>query len=333
MIYSSVIGRSTMPFQFYLGGRGIGKTFSCLEDVAKEGTPCTMWARRYAEEMEQICESGLFANLQKKGKALDMTSRMKKKSTVGEILRGDEVVGYCTGVSAFAKKRGIDYPQVQRIIVDEISPEEHRPYFRGEGKALFNMYESINRNREFDGEPPVQLICLSNCIKLSTPAFLQIPGFIASVQDMIAKREFRRTLKEQCCYIEIMDNKAFAEAKSKTALYRLLGENSEITRSNVRNEFVKDDFTVVRPRKSVSINEYIPIIKYMDISIYQHKSTGDYYVSGEDSSAPLKLVESQHDLLKRHFGIPFRCAIAARRIKFASYDLFILLCSLLDYKL
>lgn len=333
MIYSSVIGRSSMPFQFFLGGRGIGKTYSALEDVAREGSPCTMWARRYAEEMAEICESGLFVNLQQNGKALDMHAEMAKKGTVGKIYRGDDPVGYCTGISNFAKKRGIDYPDVERIIVDEISPEEHRPFFRGEGKALFNMYESINRNREFDGRPPVQMICLSNCIKLSTPAFLQIPGFIEALQQMIARHEYRRTLKDQCCYIEIMDNKVFAQAKSQTALYRLLGTKSEITRSNINNEFVKDDFSVVRSRKSVNINEYVPLIKYLDLSIFRHKSSGEFYVSDEDSSAPLKLVESQRELLKRHFGIDFRCAVAARKIKFASYDLYILMCSILDYKL
>lgn len=332
MIYSTVIGRSDMPFQLFLGGRGIGKTFSALEDVANNTEECTLWCRRYGDEMADVCEGGLFTALQAKGKALNMRAEMKKTAAIGYIYRDDEKVGYVTGISCFAKKRGVDYPDITRIIVDEISPEEHRPYFKGEGKALLNMYESINRNRELDGKNPVKLIMMSNCVKLDTPIFLTIPNLLKKIQTMISTGERRHTDRDMGLYIEIMENIELSEKKSKTALYKLLGTKSEITRSNVENSFVKDDLTVVRKRKNVNIQEYDPVMMYGDISIYEHKSNGAYYVSREESSAKLKFVESQKDLFRKTFAIEFRCAIARREIFFSDYDLYILIAQLMGYK-
>lgn len=331
MKYSTIVGRSNMPFQFFLGGRGIGKTYSALEEIANNKDMCAMWARRIGDEMAEVCDSGLFSGLQKNGKALNMSADYTASRGIGHIYRDDAAVGYTAGISLFAKKRGVDYPDITHIFVDELSPEEHRPYYKGEGRALMNMYESINRNRELDGAPPVYLICLSNCVRLDTPIFLTL-GIVPIIQRMIESGQQRCTIPERCLYIEIMENLEVSSAKSQTALYRLLGESSTITKANLKNQFVFDDLSIVKPRRGIKLGEYLPLIQYGDIAICIHKSNETYYCYEGECSAATRYEAQETQLFCRNFAFAFKIAAQSHDLYVDKYSTFIFLAQVLNYK-
>ncbi len=319
-----------MPFQFFLGGRGIGKSFSALQEIAENKDICAIWARRLDTEIDSVCAGDLFSSLKKKGKALDMTADYSKTKGIGRIYRDEEPVGYTTGVSTFSKIRGVDYPEITHMFIDELSPEEHRPYYKGEGRATFNMYETINRNRELEGEPPLIMIAMSNAVRLDTPVFLTL-GIVTVIQDMIRRGQKKYTSRERGLYIEIMENIEVSQAKSQTALYKLLGGDSTITKANLDNKFVFDDLSLVANKK-IPIDEYLPMYQYGDVAIYQHKSNSKYYCAIKRSTAPVVFDEQETQTFQRAFAFGFKMAVQSHTILFDDYSTFIRLAQVLNYK-
>ena len=65
-------------------------------------------------------------------------------------------------LSTFGNLRGVDFSDVDMIFFDEFVPQKNARPIKAEAEAFFNLYETVNRNRELDGRPPVRVLMLSN---------------------------------------------------------------------------------------------------------------------------------------------------------------------------
>lgn len=283
------VGRA---FNFILGGRGVGKTFNSINEDVDDKVPF-IYMRRTQEEVDLIGSNDQdlslspFAKINARtndekfpdliGKQLQMKKINKKVWNVTNGIETPEHVGLCLALSTIASIRGFDGDIYNDLLVDEFIPERHvHKIGKGdsEGEAHLNAYETINRDRELIGRPPLQAFYMSNANNIEHP-LLEILGLMNVIERMKKKGQHFIDLPDKDCTITLYEDREFKEAKKKTALYRLT-KGTAFYKMAIDNDFVYNDFSLI---KSMPLIEYKPICQFDDICIYQHKSNGTFYVS------------------------------------------------------
>lgn len=168
-----------LPFNFVVGGRGTGKTYTALETVKEEDIKF-MFMRRTQAQAELINKPDFspFKSLNV-DKGWNVITKPLTKYNAGfyESCEGEAVgapIGYTCALSTISNVRGFDAQDVKILVYDEFIPERHERPIKNEGAALLNAYETINRNRELKGHRPLQLLCLANSNDLSNPIFMEL---------------------------------------------------------------------------------------------------------------------------------------------------------------
>lgn len=324
MIYSDVIGRSDMTFQLFAGGRGVGKTYSALKYLAKRSTESKfMYMRRTDSEIERsITKYTNPFKVVNYNENLDIDAQYFSKERYGifyehTVENGEEtpkVIGYAVSLSTFAKMRGLDFSDVDVIVFDEIIPEKHVHKINGEGEAFMHMYETVNRNREFDGREPVRVYMLCNAISLNNDILLEL-GIVSEIAKMLAEGRNRRTIKEKGIYIELINNDAFRKMKEKTALYKMAGKG-DFSRQALDNEFTDVSF---RDVKKVNLNEYKPMFSFGEYTVFIHKNNGSMYICRKKMAGVIRYEESDRDIIYWRFAPRYRQLVLSRLVTYDDY--------------
>lgn len=284
------VGRA---FNFIMGGRGIGKTFNSINDDVDENIPF-IYMRRTQDEVDLIGSNDQDVSLSPFGKInartndqkhfpnltpkhLEMKKINKKVWNVTNGIEEQKHVGICLALSTIASIRGFDGDEYLDLLVDEFIPEKHvHKIGKGdaEGDAHLNAYETINRDRELIGRPPLQAFYMSNSNDIEHP-LLEVLGLMNIIERMKRKKQHFIDLPDKNCTITLYDDEDFKEAKKKTALYQLT-KGTRFYSMAIENDFVYNDFSLI---KSMPLIEYRPLCQFDGICIYQHKSNGTFYVS------------------------------------------------------
>lgn len=275
------VGRT---FNFIIGGRGVGKTFSTIWECLMDGEKF-IYMRRTQSEVELISSNGddvslsPFAKInKKKGTTMEM-NRVNKN--VWAVDTGDEEnkqnVGIVLSLSTVASIRGFDADDYDALIFDEFIPEKHvKKIGKGEaeGEAFLNAYETLNRDREFQGRKPLRCYLLSNSNNINHP-LLSMLGVVNVLERMRNRGQHFVDLPNFDMTITLYDDADFREEKAKTALYKLT-RGTKFFDMSIDNDFAYNDFTGI---ESKNLKEYKPLCAIHGLYIYVHKSSGDYYVS------------------------------------------------------
>lgn len=302
------------PLIMVIGGRGIGKTYSGL-DYIREEKQKFIYLRNSQKELDISC-----SELGNPYKAinLDKGSNYQFESSEGFALCYDKSaevktpVGYGAALSTFSNLRGVDMSDCDITLFDEFlqlnrSMKKQADYF-------FNFYETVNRNRELRGKPPMKVLMFSNSVTLNNP-ILSAMGLIPIITNMIKTGQQRQRIREKGLMVVMPKQNALVEAKSQTFLYRLT-EGSEYYDHALGNEFVNDSFTHIKKR---DIAEYTPLCGYDTMYIYRHKSNGMYYVSRSRASCDVFDKDSML-MFMRQFGLEIRLAIMDGKIEYCDYS-------------
>lgn len=325
--------RSDCPFQVFVGGRGIGKTYSSLKNtrIDENGEfikPCRnskfIYMRRMSKEIE-MCTSAI-SNPFKRINAdcnTDVYAEYIKRDGYAIFYDGIFIdadnppmpIGYGVALSTFAGLRGVDFSDVNLIIFDEFIPERHVRKIKDEGKVFLNMYETVNRNRELFGEPPVKVLLLANSISLASQILLEIKA-VPTMASMIMKGQHRATIKERGLYIEIIDSTAIGEKKMQTALYKLTS-GTDFSKEAIMNQFTNDNLNLA---KKVVINEYKPIFTFNgNYTYYKHKSREEYYLANRFDTASVAYSGADIDQLQASFSYAYERLVLSRKLFFDDY--------------
>lgn len=274
-----------VPFIFCIGGRGTGKTFTSLK-TAVDDHITFMLMRRTQTQLDLINtpEFNPFKALNIQQGYNITTQKVTKYNTAFIDNIGDEkkIIGYSCALSTISNMRGFDGSDIELLIFDEFIPERHEKPIRNEATAYLNAVETIARNRELNGDKPLQCLCLANSNDLSNPLFLEL-GLVSIAEKMKRKGQQYRIDPERGYMIVFLDESNISKKKRETALYRLT-KDSGFTKMAIGNDFVANDTANI---KSQPLKEYRLLIEVGEIYIYEHKNTGRYYVSTKKSGTPV----------------------------------------------
>lgn len=331
--------RSEMTMQFYVGGRGIGKTYSVLHQHyirwSSGQRQKILYIRITDKEYEMACSN--FGNPYKKinnDHNLDIRPCILKGAKgvraicVGE---GDnlQIMGYMACLTSFGSVRGVDFSDIDTIYIDEFIPSENvitLPSVKRAGWSLAGMYETVARNKEILGEKPPTLFCTANAFSLDS-SILQIFGLVDEIVDMLRKREKRRTIRDASIYIELAESLMVSLLKNETVLYKALARSTQgrtYSSMAINNAFNDKAFSYVR--KNVNMAEYYPLFSFNGHTVYRHKSRFMFHVKHNNVKVEGYTYDDNYiDTMQLNFKFDYLAALQERTITFDKVDSYYIL--------
>ena len=287
-------------FIFIYGGRGTGKTYGALKEMI-EGKHHFIYMRRLAAQTDIVKKESMqpYKTLNDDmGWSIQPFPINKYISAFyesdtnddGKVIPVGEQHGLLTSLSTFSNLRGVDGSEIDTIILDEFIPELNERPIKGEADALFNAYETINRNRELKGQDPVKLLCLANSNRIDNPLFMELKLVRKAEKIRQEGKEYLYDPKKKMLLIDLYKSQ-ISEAKSDTALYQLT-KGTEFYEMAIRNSFINEERGRIETRP---IKEYRPMVSIGEITIYKHKSRREYYVTTFRSGSPDSYTTGEKD--------------------------------------
>lgn len=282
------------PFIFMWGGRGTGKTYGILKHAVESGEKFIyMRTRQNQADMIRTPEFNPFKQYNEdSGRRItpypinklysafyDTTFDEKEKKWKMD----GEPLGYTASLATISNLRGFGAADVKLLFYDEFIPEKTETPLRNALSALLNGYETINRNRELTGEEPLQMICASNSENANCDIFAKL-GLIKKVTDMHKTGQEYSMLQDRGILLINLVNSPISKEKSQTAVYRMVGTDSDFYKMSIQNDFYAEDYSDI---KSMPISEYNPVVQVGEITVYEHKHRNDLYITQHNQGSPL----------------------------------------------
>lgn len=291
-----------LPFTFVVGSRGTGKTYSAIKMAIEDRIPHILM-RRKQKQLDMINKKELSPyKVVADDMGIDYDIESIAPGVSGfyfgtydpeqdKVVTDDIPLGITLALSTISNIRGFDASYTKMVIYDEFIGEEQELPIRNEGVAFLNAYETINRNRELQGKEPLIMLCLANSNKADNPIFIEL-GLVRILERMKKNKQEIYINRDRGVGIFLLDSSPIAEMKKKTVLYRL-NQNSEFNNMAVNNNFGFEDLDIIRSR---NLKEYKPVVNIGELTIYEHKSNGRYYVSSHFSGSVQTYTSSMTDI-------------------------------------
>lgn len=287
-----------LPFLFCFGGRGIGKTYGALLDARSESVKNDsgfVYLRRTQTQADMCAKPELSPFKQIDTDHAFLTEvRPITKYTSGFYNEDGKLLGYTAALSTLSNIRGVSMqPFVDLIIYDEFIPERHERPIKHESDALFNAYETIARNVELSGKEPVQLCCYANANDVGNPIFTGL-GIVNIVHKMNRDNRQVWEIPDRGILIINLDNSPVSVRKADTALYRLTKGSgfSEMALHNTFQNAAESEY------RSVPLSECKPVVSVGELTIYEHKSNGSFFVTNHRAGSPTEYGSGDTDLAR-----------------------------------
>lgn len=282
-----------MTWNIIIGGRGTGKTYGLLKKALVDKV-FTMFMRHTQTQIDLVA-SPEFSPLKPINQDMGWTSPFYDYVTgaknvynlypmeineKGKAVPCGPPLGHATALSTIKNLRGFSGQEIKWLILDEFIPEEHEREIKNVGNALFNAYETINRNRELKGEDPLKVFLLANSNNLASEMLITM-NLLKIITRMEEKHFTEHLDKKRSLGLWKLDDSPISEQKRDTALYRLAGE--QYSAMALDNQFSHKYASDVMSR---NLSEYKPISAIGELTIYRHKSKDMLYVTTHRSGSP-----------------------------------------------
>lgn len=299
-------------FNFLIGGRGTGKTYTTLL-TAIEDHKRIMLMRRTQTQSDLINKPEFSPY-----KAIELDKHfkvnVKPASKYNSVFTIDEdIIGYSCALSTVSSLRGFDASDVDWLVYDEFISEPHERPLKNEGTAFLNAYETMNRNRELKGKQPIKVFCLANAFNIANPIFLEL-GLVGRCEKMKEKSQKMFIDRERSITIAFLDASDISKKKSRTALYKLT-KDSAFNKMALGNEFIYNPTDNIQ---SMPLVEFRPVVTVGEITIYKHKSKKLYYVSEHQTGTPAVFNTDEISLkrFRNTYGFNYYHSYMANRFRF-----------------
>lgn len=302
-------------FIMVVGARGTGKTYGIFKKLINEKKPF-IYVRRLQSQLDiSKSESGNPFRKLNADMGFEIMPRPRSKMCEFRHESGQgEIVSLGVALSTVATIRGFDFSGYDYIIYDECIPMIGEKPIKDEFNAFLNLYETVNRNRELEGQAPVKCIMLGNANQLANPYFSGW-HFTKIALKMIRGGQMVYTTNDKTRTIILLTNSPISSAKRQTSLYQ--NANDGFLTMALDNAFRTDETIIA----SKPLQEYNHVVSVGEIGIYRHKSNREYYVSSvtqkqpyyEDYGMGLKMFQSDFILLRSLY-------MSGKRFVFESYE-------------
>lgn len=276
------------PFTFIIGGRGTGKTFGAIKQCIENDIRFMLMRRTQAQT--DLISKPEFSPVNPVMDHLGLFPVIESGSKYNGIIyyktdpesEDKTLCGYTSALSTFSNLRGFDGSTIDLLVFDEFIPERHERLIKHEADAFYNVYETINRNRELQGREPLKVLCLSNSNSLASPILASL-NLVKTLERMQSKGQTEYINRESGIALFLLFHSPISSMKSNTALYRAT-KNTEFSRMSIENEFAYDDMTDV---KSIALNSGWKLFcRFGDLFIYSKNNL--WYMSKHGAGIPGK---------------------------------------------
>ena len=290
-------------FNIILTSRGLGKTFGFLKELradALSGKGRFAYVRRMQTQID-ICGKAEFNPFKRLNGLYHYDTSVKaiSKYSVG-FFEQEQLLGVGVALSTFGSLRGFDGSDITSVVFEECIPKPGEHRLKHEAELLWDMYETINRNRELEGSPPVKLYCIGNNNTVAADLLMDM-GLTERVGRMLSKGIPLYQDRKRSLQLIVIGAQGIVEQKKDTALYRFLGAGSAYTEAAL-DSLPAEDYG--RSTGSRPLREYRPIVSVGELTVYRHKSKKELYVSTHRAGDPPAYGTGEMDLSR--FRVHYR---------------------------
>lgn len=280
------------PFTLVIGGRATGKTYGAI-CYSIDHNQDFAFIRRTQTQIDLLSKPDLNpfqAVAYDRGIDLHTAPLSKQHSA---ILLDNKQIGFMAALSTFSNMRGFSSENTTLMIYDEFIPETHERAIANEETVFFNMYETINRNRELKGRAPLQALLLSNSNFLASPILLALG--LADILPAMRDRGQTEYINQQkgIALFNLWDS-PISQQKRHTALYKAT-EGSTYAGMALDNAFSMDDLRDISPRPLKGCKLLARVGK---VYIYKDPA-GFWYVSLHGAGKPKREYEITPEDVRR----------------------------------
>lgn len=227
-------------FNFIVGGRGTGKTYSCkkwaINDFLKNRKQF-VYLRRFNTELKM--QANFFLDIEEEFPDVEF-------KTDGRIFKiNDEVAGYAIALSNSKINKSVSFPTVNKIIFDEfILDKGFHHYIPDEVTNFLELYETVARTRD-----DVTAVFLGNSITFINPYFIYF-----DLQMPYGKNFY----KKNDILLQLVHEDEFIEMKKKTRFGKIIS-GTPYGDYAIENKFFRDSSEFIK-NKPVGCFPYINVV-------------------------------------------------------------------------
>lgn len=281
------IMKKATAFNFVVGGRGTGKTYTTIKTLV-ENKEKFIFMRRTQIQLDNICTRDLSPfkpinqDLGLNIEPFPVGKNTYKFCYTETDEEGNRIIGdtaaYAIALSTVSNLRGFSVSDANYLVYDEFIPERHERPLKEECLAFLNCIETINRNRELQGGKPVKTICLANANDFANPIFVGLQ-LVRTVENMLEKQKQEYINPQRGIAVYMLTDSPISIQKANTALYKL--KNKDFSDMAIKNIFANFDDDNIKP---LNLKQYKPKFGIGELCFYEHKSIpGNYYICGHFS--------------------------------------------------
>lgn len=303
------------PFIIVISNRGGGKTYGSLKYCTDEQLKF-MYLRRTKTILELIMDP-LYQPFKRINRDTGRQIESEYGKGVGHFTDREtgEIVGYAAALSTIANIRGFDGSDIEVIIWDEFIQEPGERVTFNQLTAFLHAVETINRNRELEGRPPVKCLMLSNSDLIYSDVISGLGIGEQLYQMQQTGTEIEEASPELLLIMPHLDE--FREQKADTALYRLTA-GTAFSSVALDNTFAIEDRRLIGKK---DLRQYKPVCSVSGITFYKAKAGGSWYASRHRSGSPKEYEDTDADTKRfRREQIAVYLAFTKRRLYFEDVD-------------
>ena len=304
------IKKNRQPFNIILGGRGIGKTYGALEDCyLYPGKTLMLRTTQVQADFISSADTTPIKSVLDDHEQLYICKKVNKymgavwyalQDPAGELVRGD-VILRTAALSTFHNLRGFDGSVFDTLLYDEFNEEDGKTSRKGIANTFFNIYETINRNRELKGREPLTADLFGHAIDIFTDILIEFK-LISKICDMQRTGQEVCIMQDRGIALYVLQKSPISRKKENTALYRATGAGS-FSDMALKNTFKDVDYIGV---KRLPLNQIKAVASCGEICLYKVKSTNKDYVSLHKQGSPKEY--TQAEFITVFDRIPFEIA-------------------------
>lgn len=257
-----------------VGGRGTGKSYGVLRNLVRQDQKF-IYLRTSVSEMDAMKDPDLdpFNPINRlEDRNIEITKGSIK--FVRKIVEGEKNLGMVGALKNMYQIRGFDGFPYKILFYDEFIGEKHAPKMKNQGTAVKALYESINRNRELEGFPPLRLIMCANSDDLNNDVLITY-DVLDDLLEMGDRGLEVKDFPDRGLRLIYTCRSPISERKRKTANYKGQ-ENSEYNKMALDNKFTGYYRGNI---DSKDLKNYDPVVSIGDVRIYKCKNDKTYYVT------------------------------------------------------